>query len=116
MIELKNLSIPPSVNNYWGQRGKMRFVNAKGKAFRSEVFYMFKKTKKKQIDGRLSVTVTVYQKDKRRRDLDNLGKSLLDSMQHAGVYKDDSQIDRLLFERKFDSETNHCRVQVRKIA
>jgi crossover junction endodeoxyribonuclease RusA len=31
--------------------------------------------------------------DKRRRDLDNLGKAACDAMAHVGLYRDDSQID-----------------------
>ncbi len=45
--------------------------------------------------GRLEMVVHVFPPDGRRRDLDNLQKSLCDSLQAAGVYADDSQIDRL---------------------
>jgi crossover junction endodeoxyribonuclease RusA len=50
---------------------------------------------RKHLSGRLHVTLTAYPPDRRRRDIDNLAKSVLDAMQHAGVYLDDSQIDRL---------------------
>jgi crossover junction endodeoxyribonuclease RusA len=33
--------------------------------------------------------------DRYRRDLDNVCKAMLDALGHAGVYQDDSQIDRL---------------------
>ena len=49
--------------------------------------------------GRLDVHIAVYPPDKRKRDLDNLPKSILDSLQHAGIYEDDSQIDKLTVER-----------------
>lgn len=51
------------------------------------------------IPGRLSVLIRCYPPDRRARDLDNLGKTLLDSLTKAGLWKDDSQIDRLTFER-----------------
>jgi len=54
------------------------------------------------LTGRLAVEIYVYPPDRRRRDLDNILKNLLDSMQHAGVYKDDQQIDRLLVIRMPD--------------
>jgi crossover junction endodeoxyribonuclease RusA len=41
------------------------------------------------------VTLTAFPPDKRRRDLDNLPKVVLDSLTKAGVWKDDSQIQRL---------------------
>lgn len=48
---------------------------------------------------RLSMLIDAYPPDKRRRDLDNIFKSCLDSLQHAGVYPDDSQIDDLRITR-----------------
>ncbi len=42
----------------------------------------------------------VYPPDRRRRDLDNVLKALLDSLAHAKVYEDDSQIDVLVVDRK----------------
>lgn len=52
------------------------------------------------LTGRLAVSIRVYPPDKRRRDLDNLMKCLIDALQHAGMYQDDSQIDRLLVTRE----------------
>lgn len=114
MITIKKLSFPPSVNHYYGQRGKIRYIKPEGKQYRAEVFYIAKSKKIKKLDGRLSVTIEVNQKDKRRRDLDNCAKCLLDSLQHAGVYDDDSQIDELIFRRKFGAEENHCNVKIKK--
>jgi crossover junction endodeoxyribonuclease RusA len=44
------------------------------------------------LEGRLSFTALLYPKDRRRRDVDNVLKSLLDSLAHAGTMHDDSQI------------------------
>jgi crossover junction endodeoxyribonuclease RusA len=41
------------------------------------------------------MTVIATPPDHRRRDLDNILKALQDSMQAAGVYNDDHQIDDL---------------------
>ena len=38
------------------------------------------------------MSVDAYPPDKRRRDLDNIQKSLWDALQHGGAYRDDSQI------------------------
>jgi len=65
------------------------------------VFYQSSKhrgTFKKE--DRLSVFIEAFPPDKRKRDLDNVLKSLLDALQHAGVYADDCQIDRLSIIRK----------------
>ncbi len=48
-----------------------------------------------KLKGRLTLTATFHPPDNRRRDLDNLMKLLQDSLQHAGLYDDDSQIKHL---------------------
>jgi crossover junction endodeoxyribonuclease RusA len=42
----------------------------------------------------------MYPPDKRKRDVDNVLKALLDALRVGGAYSDDSQIGRLLIERK----------------
>lgn len=49
----------------------------------------------KPLGGRLAVRLDAYPPDRRKRDLDNIGKAFLDALIHGGVYRDDSQIDRL---------------------
>jgi crossover junction endodeoxyribonuclease RusA len=43
--------------------------------------------------------IEVFPPDNRRRDLDNLQKSLWDSLQHGGAYHDDSQVVRYEVEK-----------------
>lgn len=51
------------------------------------------------MGGRIKVSMCAFPPDKRRRDLDNLNKIILDSLQKAGLFHDDSQIDYLSIER-----------------
>lgn len=101
---LKHITIelpyPPSANSYWRRNGSRYFISAKGTAYRKYVIehckiYHGLFTK----DERLSMIVDVYPPDRRKRDLGNLDKCLSDSLQHAGVYPDDYQIDELIFRR-----------------
>lgn len=52
------------------------------------------------LAGPLAIEITVYPPDRRRRDIDNVQKSLLDALQHGGAYHDDSQIVRLEIEKR----------------
>lgn len=56
-------------------------------------------------EKRLKVDIIAYPPDKRRRDLDNLLKAPQDSLQHAGVFHDDSQIADLRIRRGTDGFT-----------
>ncbi len=95
MVELI-LPWPPSVNHYWGKSGHRVFISKKGNDFRQEVT-----CKAIGLDGyfsplaRLHMEIYAFPPDKRKRDLDNILKSLLDALQHAGLYEDDNQIDDL---------------------
>ena len=97
---LLNLPYPPTVNHYWGQRGKARFVKSEGLAFRAAVLAEFYRMRRQGFGAaRLRVDIVACMPDKRRRDIDNLSKATLDAMAHARVYEDDSQIDDLRIHR-----------------
>jgi crossover junction endodeoxyribonuclease RusA len=95
MISLYILPYPPSVNHYWGVSGKQRFIGKKGKEFRQAVAEACLDAQIQTMDGRLAVHVAIWPPDNRKRDVDNTLKPLLDAMEHAGVYENDSQIDEL---------------------
>lgn len=87
---------PPSVNHYWRRCGDRFYIAKKGIYYRVEVEKLTNQYKYFfDPDDSISMHIEAYPPDKRRRDLDNVLKSLLDSLQHAEVYNDDSQIDDL---------------------
>ena len=97
------LTLPwsPTVNTYWRHAGNRTYISAKGKAYRERVIAIVEdQDLSGPLTGRLTCHIWAYPPDKRRRDLDNLLKALLDAMEHAGVYMDDSQIDDLRIERR----------------
>jgi crossover junction endodeoxyribonuclease RusA len=92
---------PPTVNNYWRHKviGRLAtvYVSREGMQYRKAVNLCLMQLgiKTYGLEGNLKVEIEVYPPDRRKRDLDNLLKSLLDALTHAQVWKDDSQISDL---------------------
>lgn len=93
---------PPSANTYWrhptkGPLAGRHLLSEKGRAYREVVKAMF--SDYSPLAGRLSVSIVMMPPDRRKRDIDNVLKATLDGLTHAGVWGDDSQIDRLHIQR-----------------
>lgn len=95
-----DLPYPPSINHYYKYTGRGIVLGPKGVKYRHDAYYLLHKHKQYFKDKRLAVTINLHCPDKRKRDLDNVLKCILDSMQHAGVYDDDNQIDMLTIIRR----------------
>jgi crossover junction endodeoxyribonuclease RusA len=98
------LDYPPTANTYYRhlrQFGGRTVISKAGKEYRESVArHIAALGVSETLRCRLELAVDVYPPDRRkRRDLDNLTKSLCDALQYAGVYEDDSQIDKLVLER-----------------
>lgn len=99
MIELVIPDIPPSVNHYWVARGNRRFISKRGREWKQLVYIVANcKANKKYFDEKLEVEITISLPDKRRRDVDNFSKAILDSLEKI-CYKDDCQIYRLTVQK-----------------
>lgn len=123
-VEIR-LPWPPSVNHYWQhavvrtKRGKARavtFVSKDGKDYRQEVLAAVPMDQRQKLDGRLHVTVVARPPDRRKRDLDNIGKALFDALKAAHVYVDDCQIDYLVVERREPVEGGQVVVSIQEVA
>lgn len=93
------LPYPPSVNHYWRRVGDRTLISREGRKFRKRVVARLARRVAEPMSGRVAVHVIAHPPDRRRRDLDNAMKALLDALGHGGVYEDDGQIDRLEIER-----------------
>lgn len=86
------LPYPPTINHYYGVRGKARFIKPEGIAFRAAVEDQVKPKMLPMILGDVEIVIQIIPPDNRKRDIDNVLKGLLDSLTKAKVWKDDSQI------------------------
>lgn len=100
-----DLPYPPTVNTYWRNitKGKLAgrvLISEKGRAYRKTIQELVLEAGRVRVNGRISVAIDAYMPDRRKRDLDNILKALLDSIVHAGVIEDDSLIDRITLTRR----------------
>ena len=119
------LPYPPSINHYWRRVGPRTLISREGRTFRKNVYALLATgsgngLRKPPSGGRIALAMDAFPPDRRRRDLDNLPKAVLDSLTHAGVYEDDSQIDLLIIQRRetrpggkleiriYDLPLDHC--------
>ena len=100
--ELKlELSFPPTVNNYYVKTRSGVFISAKGRKYRNTIADEIHQQLSDMELGeeRINLNVVVHMPDRRKRDLDNYMKALLDAITKTGLWEDDSQIDQLCIYR-----------------
>jgi crossover junction endodeoxyribonuclease RusA len=92
------LPYPPTVNHYWVLgRGRL-YITPDGQAYRRRVAKLLDGVQ--AFSGNVQVAVFVHPPDRRKRDIDNILKCLLDSLTKAGLWADDNQVVSLLVERR----------------
>lgn len=98
-----SLPWPPTVNHYWRSlviKGRVRVVISQdGKEYAHNVLAMLS-GRFVTPPGPLAAHFACYPPDNRKRDLDNLCKSMLDALTKAGVWGDDYQVARLCLSRE----------------
>lgn len=90
---------PPSVNHYYRHVGNKVLISKEGRQYREVVANRLKAAGIQKFSGPVDVAIQLYPPDRRRRDVDNVLKCLLDSFTVGGVYDDDSQIYFLSIEK-----------------
>ena len=99
MIELE-LPYPPSGNHAWKHARGRHYLTDEAKRYYEQVGWLVRsKGLAMGLDCRLVVSCEIAPPDKRRRDLDNVWKVLGDACTKAGVWEDDTLIDRLVLQR-----------------
>ena len=92
-----DLPWPPSVNRYYRHVGPRVLISREGRRYRTMVVSRLAGLFRK-FTGKVLLALDCYPPDRRRRDLDNLLKSLQDALVNAGVLEDDSLVRRLEME------------------
>ncbi len=93
---------PPSLNNLFPtSRSGLRFKSKRYKEFIEMFGQYIPEIDPKLLEGDLRVEINFYFKDKRRHDIDNFSKAILDTLVHYGIIGDDNQITVLHLEKYY---------------
>lgn len=106
------LPFPPSTNRIWRRVGTKTLLSREGKEYRRHVCTLVA-THQLPVFGsaRIALDIKAHMPDSRRRDLDNLIKSVQDALQAARMFEDDSQIVDLRI-RRAGVDRDNPRVEV----
>jgi crossover junction endodeoxyribonuclease RusA len=107
---------PPSVNTYWRKWQNRMVISKNGREFKKQMTAILKNdfSEEKPLDGSLVLNLGLFFKDKRRRDIDNYCKGILDSMTGI-VFEDDSQIEELGIKKHTGCGEDKVVVRVRSL-
>jgi crossover junction endodeoxyribonuclease RusA len=105
----------PSVNGYWRAFRGRQILSAKGREYRKAAVAAVPNDAKYGA-ARLFVELWLSPPDRRIRDLDNYAKAVLDALTHAGVWDDDSQIDRLAINRCAIEKPGRVTVKIKSVS
>jgi crossover junction endodeoxyribonuclease RusA len=89
---------PPSINNYYAPVSGRMILKKPGRAYKKLVQQIVLLNPQPRLVGKLAIDLVLCEPDKRRRDIDNVLKAVLDSLTSSGAYTDDSQIRKLFVE------------------
>ena len=107
--------VPPSTNTAYRivKLGKFHSLKMtpRGKEFKKDVAEIVKNLQHKKYNGKIGVFLEIHFKDKRKRDIDNYSKLLIDSIKGI-LFEDDDQIFELLMQKYIDCGKNKTVLQV----
>jgi crossover junction endodeoxyribonuclease RusA len=97
------LPYPPSINTYYrhpssGPLAGRHLISQQGRNYQRDVAILSRRELRPPhlpAHGKMAVDITLSPPDKRKRDIDNPIKPLLDALTRAGIWKDDSQVSDL---------------------
>ena len=110
MIELPIMAC--SVNKYYRSWQGRVLISKDGREFKKEVDLLLNNYEK--VLGKIKLTLILHFKDKRKRDLDNYNKVLIDCLKNK-LFEDDDQIYQLYMEKHIGCGFNKITIDIESI-
>ena len=104
---------PMSTNSIYRNHGHIMFMTKEGKALKTSYQYqaLSQREGNKPWAGNIVIDIKLYFGDKRRHDIDNYNKILLDAM--TGIlWEDDSQIVKMTIWKLYDKEKPRIEIEI----
>ena len=118
-IKITIPNVPISVNcMYRTYKGRV-ILSKRGREYKSETKkyidqYINSMDNFEPIEGHVQLTIDIHFRDKRKRDLDNFGKSVIDSIK-GRLCGDDDLIYELTVRKHMKSEDNKTVIEISKM-
>lgn len=108
------LPLPPKSTNSGYKTGRGNFYKDESiKEWESDCLWTLRGVFKKPIEKEMiTVNIGFYFGNKRRNDIDGKIKYVLDLLQRAGAYTDDSLVTDLIVAKRFDKENPRLEVEI----
>jgi crossover junction endodeoxyribonuclease RusA len=111
VVEL-DIPYPPSINHYFSYYQGRPVLSKEARAYRSQVRRIAIAKGLKPLMVPIAIRIDIAPPDDRRRDCDNVQKAVIDALQHAGVFWDDSQVVWLLSIKHQSKPNGNVKVQI----
>lgn len=103
-----------SVNRYLVRATRQIYLNPKVKQYYREVYWLIHTYKIPSFEDRdIEVSIEIYPPTRRRMDVDNCLKVVLDALQNCGMYNNDNQIRKLTIERREVVDNSRLDIEIK---
>lgn len=106
------MPIPPSVNSLWRISGRRMYRSKKYMEWIADCTAHIKYIKQPMIDYPFDIEIVVGRPSKRRMDIDNRAKAVMDILEHLSIFKDDCLANKITMQ--WSNQIKHCEVKIWK--
>ena len=110
-----NFIPPPKTNRYFQTKNGKRFIPSRIKQAIDDAVLILKSLKPKNfqiIDQPCQLYIIYTLPNKRKRDLDNLNKTLQDCLEKAGIVEDDTLFFRVVSEKRIQKNVEKVEISI----